>query len=99
MTPPPCRGLTPAVAAADRKSTPLNSSHLVISHAVFCLKKKTLPRDPCSLTPTLPERSPGNDLPLGRPAHQQPCAQRPAVDPRRHLSPAHAPHPAPAPHV
>src|SRR2546426_4411908 len=27
-------------AAADRKSTRLNSSHLVISYAVFCLKKK-----------------------------------------------------------
>src|SRR5688500_19465003 len=29
----------PAVAR-DRKSTRLNSSHLVISYAVFCLKKK-----------------------------------------------------------
>src|SRR5256885_10983337 len=28
------------VNAADRKSTRLNSSHLVISYAVFCLKKK-----------------------------------------------------------
>src|SRR5688500_17746260 len=27
----------------DRKSTRLNSSHLVISYAVFCLKKKKLP--------------------------------------------------------
>src|SRR5256885_4564267 len=27
---------------ADRKSTRLNSSHLVISYAVFCLKKKTV---------------------------------------------------------
>src|SRR5256885_6970520 len=26
----------------DRKSTRLNSSHLVISYAVFCLKKKSL---------------------------------------------------------
>ena len=26
---------------ADRKSTRLNSSHVVISYAVFCLKKKT----------------------------------------------------------
>src|SRR5256885_15774747 len=26
----------------DRKSTRLNSSHLVISYAVFCLKKKNL---------------------------------------------------------
>src|SRR5256885_2535938 len=28
--------------SADRKSTRLNSSHLVISYAVFCLKKKTI---------------------------------------------------------
>src|SRR5438132_8094756 len=28
------------VAALDRKSTRLNSSHTVISYAVFCLKKK-----------------------------------------------------------
>src|ERR1039457_7405030 len=28
-------------ASTDRKSTRLNSSHLVISYAVFCLKKKT----------------------------------------------------------
>src|SRR5256885_12859855 len=27
-------------AVTDRKSTRLNSSHLVISYAVFCLKKK-----------------------------------------------------------
>src|SRR5688500_19640216 len=30
-----------ASARRDRKSTRLNSSHLVISYAVFCLKKKT----------------------------------------------------------
>src|SRR5256885_10755479 len=30
----------PALILADRKSTRLNSSHLVISYAVFCLKKK-----------------------------------------------------------
>src|SRR2546426_7845828 len=29
-----------AQAERDRKSTRLNSSHLVISYAVFCLKKK-----------------------------------------------------------
>src|SRR5256885_7996314 len=31
----------PLVRRQDRKSTRLNSSHLVISYAVFCLKKKT----------------------------------------------------------
>src|SRR5207249_12144724 len=30
----------PPVGAADRKSTRLNSSHVSISYAVFCLKKK-----------------------------------------------------------
>src|SRR5256885_12291512 len=32
--------LTTQESPADRKSTRLNSSHLVISYAVFCLKKK-----------------------------------------------------------
>src|SRR5256885_9359475 len=34
------RGIDYASASLDRKSTRLNSSHLVISYAVFCLKKK-----------------------------------------------------------
>src|SRR5256885_9427134 len=34
-----------AAVNRDRKSTRLNSSHLVISYAVFCLKKKKT-RDP-----------------------------------------------------
>src|SRR5256885_8912882 len=33
----------PTLTDRDRKSTRLNSSHLVISYAVFCLKKKTTP--------------------------------------------------------
>src|SRR5256885_10354302 len=32
------------IITLDRKSTRLNSSHLVISYAVFCLKKKTITR-------------------------------------------------------
>src|SRR5437588_7848384 len=32
--------LVPAARERDRKSTRLNSSHTVISYAVFCLKKK-----------------------------------------------------------
>src|SRR5256885_14008710 len=35
-------GPCPAFFCTDRKSTRLNSSHLVISYAVFCLKKKNL---------------------------------------------------------
>src|SRR5205807_8121788 len=34
--------LVPHVIGKDRKSTRLNSSHLVISYAVFCLKKKKI---------------------------------------------------------
>src|SRR5439155_20858016 len=30
-----------AISFSDRKSTRLNSSHVAISYAVFCLKKKT----------------------------------------------------------
>src|SRR5262245_64678756 len=36
----PPSDLRPAVTMPDRKSTRLNSSHLGISYAVFCLKKK-----------------------------------------------------------
>src|SRR3954466_6300991 len=35
---------------ADRKSTRLNSSHTIISYAVFCLKKKTTVQTPPSGT-------------------------------------------------
>src|SRR5205807_3066902 len=35
-----CRAGLPCWLRSDRKSTRLNSSHLVISYAVFCLKKK-----------------------------------------------------------
>src|SRR2546426_1971499 len=34
-----CAAWPASSAARDRKSTRLNSSHLVISYAVFCLKK------------------------------------------------------------
>src|SRR5256885_6143809 len=42
LRPSPTASATQNRAAydADRKSTRLNSSHLVISYAVFCLKKK-----------------------------------------------------------
>src|SRR2546426_5668713 len=39
MQPDLARSAPPSVQI-DRKSTRLNSSHLVISYAVFCLKKK-----------------------------------------------------------
>src|SRR5205807_9533216 len=46
------------VRLGDRKSTRLNSSHLVISYAVFCLKKKnrknTVVREPPHAPPAIP---------------------------------------------
>src|SRR5256885_12803859 len=39
-------------ARGDRKSTRLNSSHLVISYAVFCLKKKNSTFDIVRLRPS-----------------------------------------------
>src|SRR5437870_7516053 len=36
------RGKTIALDRPDRKSTRLNSSHVAISYAVFCLKKKNI---------------------------------------------------------
>src|SRR5207244_9590120 len=41
---PPSRISAPEPPIRDRKSTRLNSSHQIISYAVFCLKKKTLHR-------------------------------------------------------
>src|SRR5256885_2781510 len=46
-----------AVRIGDRKSTRLNSSHLVISYAVFCLKKKTV----ALADSTAPRRGAGRD--------------------------------------
>src|SRR6266446_8391534 len=40
---PRCRWSWSLGSVSDRKSTRLNSSHLVISYAVFCLKKKINP--------------------------------------------------------
>src|SRR6266496_4715964 len=41
-------GREPPRDARDRKSTRLNSSHVEISYAVFCLKKKKKKIDKCS---------------------------------------------------
>src|SRR5690606_40018182 len=42
---PTTRAECPAADVTDRKSTRLNSSHVKISYAVFCLKKKKLSRN------------------------------------------------------
>src|SRR5690349_24238272 len=44
------------VTGVDRKSTRLNSSHVEISYAVFCLKKKKEHR-PCTQRDTAPPRT------------------------------------------
>src|SRR5256885_3786008 len=72
--------------AIDRKSTRLNSSHLVISYAVFCLKKKkTSDSKSQSRVDSQPlPRTPPSAPPLGLP---------------RRLSPPPAPPPPRAPSV
>src|SRR5690625_4189697 len=50
---------TPTYAYKDRKSTRLNSSHVAISYAVFCLKKKS----EISKAPTLPPQQPAPRTP------------------------------------
>src|SRR5260221_8834105 len=49
---PPANGYA---VGTDRKSTRLNSSHTVISYAVFCLKKKI---NKTSVVPKYPQTSP-----------------------------------------
>src|SRR2546426_2460763 len=44
----------------DRKSTRLNSSHLVISYAVFCLKKKNNTPRPTGQRPSIPSIKTGS---------------------------------------
>src|SRR5256885_2454209 len=63
------RALDRRYPTRDRKSTRLNSSHLVISYAVFCLKKKknNLP------TPLIAQHDPlailGDEPVMNRPIH------------------------------
>src|SRR3989454_4680915 len=67
------RGGAPHREHEDRKSTRLNSSHLVISYAVFCLKKKTRRAPP----PTSRASSGRPSAPRGR-GRRCPCpADRP----------------------
>src|SRR5205807_3051100 len=71
----------------DRKSTRLNSSHLVISYAVFCLKKKKRPRErargggpPWQRGPRAVERRRARRAPrLSAPEGLATCSPRPGV--------------------
>src|SRR2546426_4308107 len=53
----PSRPRARANRGGDRKSTRLNSSHLVISYAVFCLKKKKRRRAEQIVAPTRVHRA------------------------------------------
>src|SRR5947207_12139341 len=44
-----CLKVSKGLLPRDRKSTRLNSSHTVISYAVFCLKKKNAGRGVCAV--------------------------------------------------
>src|SRR5260221_2323661 len=64
-------GLVVNKPVIDRKSTRLNSSHTVISYAVFCLKKKTMSPFACpATTPGLRDAS----------QRLHPCLRDPDVD-------------------
>src|SRR5437868_5870254 len=80
--------------AVDRKSTRLNSSHVSISYAVFCLKKKT-DRGRAGLPPRLlPSRPARVRLPpLPRPdIHRNPGASRTGQGARPAAAASQPPH-------
>src|SRR5437660_2368300 len=62
----PARLLQLRAHARDRKSTRLNSSHVAISYAVFCLKKKKEAERPRTRSWRARDRSNGADQPERR---------------------------------
>src|SRR5258708_19274070 len=50
LVPDLLEGPVDSISNPDRKSTRLNSSHQIISYAVFCLKKKTNQHTPHIIT-------------------------------------------------
>src|ERR1022692_1933609 len=69
----PCNLVCRVLFRSDRKSTRLNSSHLVISYAVFCLKKKNTPCCDLERWPRFPHASVRLQVPPGSP-HWRPQA-------------------------
>src|SRR5207253_6930153 len=67
---PPPSARKVRTAARDRKSTRLNSSHVAISYAVFCLKKK---KKKSTLKPTM---EPLNHTSLSSPKQPRPSRHR-----------------------
>src|SRR5437870_11118841 len=72
-----------SIISLDRKSTRLNSSHVAISYAVFCLKKKKKKQHQRTHShQNIHHRTRTHRRPLHRPAHtgklsntRSPCAQ------------------------
>src|SRR5262245_64979551 len=86
-------------AAQDRKSTRLNSSHLGISYAVFCLKKKTkLPVSRMALhrlrrlnSPGLVSHPTASGTETSPPTRRPPASGRRRAPPRRRRQPRDLP--------
>src|SRR5256885_3016817 len=79
-SPSSCRtaGACPCSYREDRKSTRLNSSHLVISYAVFCLKKKKNIHINVSIAARAADRDRKHQLnqPKNRSGYDSPLAER-----------------------
>src|SRR3990170_4500916 len=74
----------PIAPILDRKSTRLNSSHQIISYAVFCLKKKHA-RMSTGLSPTTTARLTGQPMaaaPRAAPGSPRRLGRGPALRPR-----------------
>src|SRR3990170_59511 len=64
-------------SGADRKSTRLNSSHQIISYAVFCLKKKNTQATHLATRPRRPPATPSAAIRASPQYPQLVCARRP----------------------
>src|ERR1022692_4363822 len=92
------------VLSTDRKSTRLNSSHLVISYAVFCLKKKKITDDPAlsmSPAPNGGRADPNSRAPAACPLLPSPLSPPTRLPRAPHAAPPlpGAPRPRPSPPV
>src|SRR5258708_16336220 len=76
--------MTSRLMRLDRKSTRLNSSHQIISYAVFCLKKKKIQshselQQPCHSIGLLAQSLALQTLPLCTPRHLLPTHRTQAI--------------------
>src|SRR5256885_12517922 len=71
-----CPGRGHDAGHVDRKSTRLNSSHLVISYAVFCLKKKKKQWSPHDYLSAPPYARPNNPNLVSTRSATQPLRSR-----------------------